>query len=284
MPRAFGNKQINISWFRGYAGVLIPRAFGNKQNNIPWFRGYAGVLIPRAFGNKQINIPWFRGYAGVLIPRAFGNKQNNIPWFRGCAGVLIPRAFGNKHNNVPWFPGYAGLWEQSQQQLQHWGSHSPRKADHVSLWGKRATCTEHFIPTNTRSVFPIDKQQKYNVFIMYHAYYVRLSIKVVGSSRNERPKPWQEQRPGILLTTYKFSRLISKTCANTCKFGNHHTKVPETFPLLDIRNVGRNLLSVTLWAQRLNRQGTERVKFNRKKLFAVLHLAIRHYNLAYRIL
>jgi len=22
----------------------------------------------------------------------------------------------------------------------------PRKADHVSLWGKRATCTEHFIP------------------------------------------------------------------------------------------------------------------------------------------
>ena len=117
-------------------------ALGNKHNNMP----YTGVLMPRAFGNKQINIPWFRGYAGVLIPRAFGNKQNNIPWFRGYAGVLIPRAFGNKHNNVPWFPGYAGLWEQSQQ-LQHWGSHSPRKADHVSLWGKRETCTEHFIPS-----------------------------------------------------------------------------------------------------------------------------------------
>ena len=51
--------------------VLIPRAVGNKQNNIPWFRGYAGALIPRAFGNKQNNIPWFRGYAGVLILRAF---------------------------------------------------------------------------------------------------------------------------------------------------------------------------------------------------------------------
>jgi len=24
----------------------------------------------------------------------------------------------------------------------------PRKADHVSLWGKRATCTEHFIPSH----------------------------------------------------------------------------------------------------------------------------------------
>ena len=61
--------------------------------------------------------------------------------------VQIPRAFENKHNNVPWFPGYAALCEQLQQQLQHWGPHSPRKADHVSLRGKRATYTEHFIPS-----------------------------------------------------------------------------------------------------------------------------------------
>ena len=33
------------------------------------------------------------------------------------------------------------------------GAHSATIADHVSLWGKGATCMEHFIPTNTRSVF-----------------------------------------------------------------------------------------------------------------------------------
>ena len=140
LPIGIMQDNTEVSWLATRGLSPLPQG--------PWEQTQQhAVLMPRAFGNKQSNIPWFRGYAGVLIPRAFGKKQNNIPWFRGYAGVLIPRAFGNKHNNVPWFPGYAGLWEQSQQQLQHWGSHSPRKADHVSLWGKRATCTEHFIPS-----------------------------------------------------------------------------------------------------------------------------------------
>ena len=98
---------------------------------------------------------WEQTKQHSLVPRLCWGPNPQGLWEQTQQHSLVPRlcwgpnpqGLWEQHKNVPWFPGYAGLWEQSQQQLQHWGSHSPRKADHVRLWGKRATCTKHFIPS-----------------------------------------------------------------------------------------------------------------------------------------
>jgi len=65
-----------------------------------------------------------------------------------------------KHALVPriyWGPNPRGLLGTNTNNTNN-NTRGPRKADHVSLWDKRAACTEHFTPTNTQSVFPIGEQ------------------------------------------------------------------------------------------------------------------------------
>ena len=128
-----------------------------------WEQTNQHPLVPRLCWGPNPQGLWEQTPECALVPRLCWGPNPQGLWEQTRQHLLVPRlcwgpnpqGLWEQNQNVPWFPGYAGLWEQSQQQLQHWGSQSPRKADHVSLWGKRATCTEHFIPS--RSLFSSGK-------------------------------------------------------------------------------------------------------------------------------
>ena len=142
-------------WEQTNQHPLVPRLCWGPNPQGLWEQTRQHPLVPRLCWGPNPQGLWEQTPECALVPRLCWGPNPQGLWEQTRQHPLVPRlcwgpnpqGLWEQNQNVPWFPGYAGLWEQSQQQLQHWGSHSPRKADHVSLWGKRATCTEHFIPS-----------------------------------------------------------------------------------------------------------------------------------------